>query len=202
MISRITKFYKNNVRIKINFNEYYFYFINIIFFSIFRHGKKFLAEKIFCFVLNLLKKSYKKKLKTFFDFFKKIYKKIYSPITFKTQHVGKTKYLIPIISIGKSIFLARQWFFKSLKLRSERTYILKILGELKDLKKGVGSTLFYKSKHNKQAYDFRINRRLLKYSKFNPIFTSFKSKFKLIIKKKTNFFKNRKLNHINFSKKK
>lgn len=144
--------------------------------------------KIFFEVLLLIRRFYKRLTPSFFLFFKRVYTKLYSKIFLRIQDVGATRYFIPVIAIRKSIFLARQWLFKSISLRRERTFSLRMFCELIAVKKSnkFAGSIILKTKYYKQAKNLYTNLQFLKFAKNNSKITYYNSKPKLFIKSKYN----------------
>jgi|SRR6185437_8282722 len=190
-MSGSNKKYFARLKIKEKYNKSDDYFISVLFFSILKQGKKFLAIKIFFKILKLFRIRYKKKVGLFRFIFKKIYPLIFSRFFFRIQHVGKIKYFIPVISMRKSIFMACRWLLKGSESRTERTFGLKLFNELVDLRrvsKFKTRTFLYKKTHMQNVYKFKSNLQFLKFTNINLLssynFNFFFNKTRLL-----NYFK-------------
>lgn len=151
---------KKILSIKEKYNRSTYYFINTLFHSFIKDGKKFKILNFFFKIFILIKKKYKIGLFMFFYF---IQRHLHSKIYLKAQHVGVVLYLIPVVSIRKSIFLSKMWILTSIKERRERTFVLKLFSELSDIWNGKGLALSKKLQYYKIIKQSWANFRFLKY---------------------------------------
>lgn len=151
---------KEILNIKEKYNKSTYYFINSLFHSSIKDGKKFRNLNFFFKIFYLLKKKYRINLFIFFYF---IQWRLHSRIYLKSQHIGIILYLIPVISIRKSIFLSKSWILSGLKERKERTFILRLFSELCDIWNGKGQSLLKKIQYYKIIKQCWANFRFLKY---------------------------------------
>ena len=197
--------------LKEKYNNSTYYFLNSLFHSYIKAGKKVKTFKLFFKIFLLLKKNYRiNNLLLFFDI---IRLRLHSKIFLRTQHMGRHKYLIPLISVRKSIFLSVRWIIVGIRRRRERTLILRLYSEFCDILnyKRSSRALLEKRRYYKRIKEgwanFRFLRFLQTYTKPRQKFKSDSYitsrslnkfsviKYKKYIKKKKKLINKFKLNH-------
>lgn len=158
----------NNVFNK-NFNFYLF--INKIFNSILKNGKKNISINYFLKILNIImfkSKNFRKKSFRILVYFLQVALKLIPCFLYVNFKIRGKDFLIPWLkknerqSRKKLIILGVSWLKKSFKNRKEKTVFLKLFSELEAIRTGTAESVNLKNFYYKNFYE---NKRYIKYLK-------------------------------------
>lgn len=120
-------------------------FINLVMVS----GKKSVAEKMVYEVLNKLKV---KESDSPIEQFEEALDLVGPSVEVKSRRVGGATYQVPIaVRPDRKLRLAMSWIIKAARSRHEKSFIAKLLGEIKDILAGRGASLKKRDDTHKMA---------------------------------------------------
>jgi len=96
-------------------------------------GKKSVTERIVYGALEKIQKSMKGAQETAIEFFHKALTNVKPYLEVRSRRVGGATYQVPVdVRPDRAIALAMRWIIKAARLRSEKTMIDRLAGELMD----------------------------------------------------------------------